>query len=525
MLSFRYKPSAEAREVRSVPDVLRLGRDWSRFVRYRKERAVPLMKDPIAVFSSEWLAEAFDMHVVMLIRHPAAFAASLKRLNWTHPFQDFLRQPLLMRDHLEPWRGEIEHEADHPSGALDQAILLWRLIHTAILKFVGRHHEWVRLRLEDIAVDPIGRFRSLFGALGLTFDDHVTETILGHSNGSSPAVSTSLSSVKRDSARSITMWKTTLTRQEIDRVRARLLILLATTLDVTSFLNRGNALRYAILLPPLAVALGIRLRLHSPYIRRLRASDRILLLLFLWGMLGTLYGILFKNIPDPLLTLFGPMAIAFLYLGTLEGLTEEEAHRLLRNIAAIGALYICLNAFVNVGIVHGLAAYRQYRNAQLLFVAIGVAGAIVLRKRLRLTVLLLLVVVIFATYPSGTAILVFLVTAATLWMTKARGSSLRPLAVGAVLAVTLMLALSNFGWGVQLSSDYFQAVGKSNNTSTRAALWQAGIEKFQESPLVGRSFSGGTTVVARRVPGGRVIQLPFHNDYILFLTAGGLLGL
>ena len=222
MLSFRYKPSAEAREVRSVPDVLRLGRDWSRFVRYRKERAVPLMKDPIAVFSSEWLAEAFDMHVVMLIRHPAAFAASLKRLNWTHPFQDFLRQPLLMRDHLEPWREEIEHEADHPSGALDQAILLWRLIHTAILKFVGRHHEWVRLRLEDIAVDPIGRFRSLFGALGLTFDDHVTETILAHSNGSSPAVSTSLSSVKRDSARSITMWKTTLTRQEIDRVRARL---------------------------------------------------------------------------------------------------------------------------------------------------------------------------------------------------------------------------------------------------------------------------------------------------------------
>jgi hypothetical protein len=307
--------------------------------------------------------------------------------------------------------------------------------------------------------------------------------------------------------------------------RAFLLILLATTLDVTSFLNRGNALRYAILLPPLAVALGIRLRLHSPYIRRLRASDRILLLLFLWGMLGTLYGILFKTIPDPLLTLFGPMAIAFLYLGTLEGLTEEEAHRLLRNIAAIGALYICLNAFVNVGIVHGLAAYRQYRNAQLLFVAIGVAGAIVLRKRLRLTVLLLLIVVIFATYPSGTAILVFLVTAATLWMTKARGSSLRPLAVGAVLAVTLMLALSNFGWGVQLSSDYFQAVGKSNNTSTRAALWQAGIEKFQESPLVGRSFSGGTTVVARRVPGGRVIQLPFHNDYILFLTAGGLLGL
>src|SRR5207247_632401 len=147
-----------------------------------------------------------------------------------------------------------------------------------------------------------------------------------------------------------------------------------------------------------------------------------------------------------------------------------------------------------------------------LFVAIGVAGAIVLRKQLRLTVLLLLVVVIFVTYPSGTAILVCLVTAATLWMTKARGSALRPYAVGGVLALTLVLALSNFGWGVRLSSDYFQAVGKSDTTSTREALWQAGIEKFQSSPVVGRNFSGGARVATRRVPGGRVIELPYHND-------------
>jgi hypothetical protein len=222
MLSFRYKTAAEAKVVRSVADVARLGRDWSRFVQFRKERAVPLMKDPIAVFSSEWLAEAFDMNVVMLIRHPAAFTASLKRLNWTHPFEDFLRQPLLMRDHLGPWKQEIELQARRPGDVIDQAILLWMLVHTAIMKFLRGHDEWVSVRLEDIAVDPVGQFRPLFGALGLTFDEDVRATILAHSNGSGPAVSTSLSSVKRDSARSIRMWKTVLSAQEIDRVRTSL---------------------------------------------------------------------------------------------------------------------------------------------------------------------------------------------------------------------------------------------------------------------------------------------------------------
>ena len=40
-----------------------------------------------------------------LIRHPAAFVASLKTRNWRHSFQSFLDQPLLMRDFLASLRG------------------------------------------------------------------------------------------------------------------------------------------------------------------------------------------------------------------------------------------------------------------------------------------------------------------------------------------------------------------------------------------------------------------------------------
>src|SRR5699024_11082686 len=59
-----------------------------------------LIKDPIACMSSEWLHNRFDMEVVIVIRHPAAFVASLKRLNWDFDLNELICQEELMQDHL-----------------------------------------------------------------------------------------------------------------------------------------------------------------------------------------------------------------------------------------------------------------------------------------------------------------------------------------------------------------------------------------------------------------------------------------
>src|SRR5262249_14420834 len=85
-LSFRYGLGAQLGWLRGTADVARTGRDWYRTERSRLTGARPLMKDPIALLSAEWLVETFDMDAVVLIRHPAAFAASLKRLGWKHSF-------------------------------------------------------------------------------------------------------------------------------------------------------------------------------------------------------------------------------------------------------------------------------------------------------------------------------------------------------------------------------------------------------------------------------------------------------
>ena len=105
-LRFRYGLRRQLPAIpRSPHELARTAQDLASFTVSRARRARPLLKDPIAVFSSEWLASRFGAQVVVLIRHPAAFASSLKRLGWTHRFEHFLDQPLLLRDHLSSVRG------------------------------------------------------------------------------------------------------------------------------------------------------------------------------------------------------------------------------------------------------------------------------------------------------------------------------------------------------------------------------------------------------------------------------------
>jgi hypothetical protein len=95
-----------------------MGRDFRTFYYGLEEGRRTLIKDPFAVFSTAWFARKLNFKVVIAVRHPLAFVSSLKRLNWPFDFQDLLDQPLLMRDHLEPFRSQMEL----PIGGCDRAI-------------------------------------------------------------------------------------------------------------------------------------------------------------------------------------------------------------------------------------------------------------------------------------------------------------------------------------------------------------------------------------------------------------------
>ena len=219
MLAFRYRPAAEVRSLRSARDAGRMARDWSRFARSRRRRATPLMKDPIALFSAEWLADTFDMRVLVMIRHPASFATSIRRRGWRHRFADFLDQPLLMRDFLGPYEGAIRAADEREPDLLDEAILLWNVLYGSLARMQERRGDWLYVRQEDLAREPVARFADLYSQLGLEWSRSVQQRVLETSAASNPADAERVDSIRRHSAAHVTAWKAHLTAAEVERVR------------------------------------------------------------------------------------------------------------------------------------------------------------------------------------------------------------------------------------------------------------------------------------------------------------------
>ncbi|MCQ3937018.1 MAG: hypothetical protein DPW18_08240 [Chloroflexi bacterium] len=198
-------------------------REYACFMKHRLGGSKALLKDPIAFFSAEWLAERFDMNVLMVIRHPAAFVSSIKKLNWRHPLPHFLAQPDLMRERLHPFEDEIKDHAAGGRDLIDEAVLLWKLIHHTMIQYRAAHTNWIFVRHEDLSRDPIAGYQELYHRLGLEFSARIQQVIKRYSAPANPgdtdAPVGSEEILMRNSASNIWNWKSRLTASEIERIR------------------------------------------------------------------------------------------------------------------------------------------------------------------------------------------------------------------------------------------------------------------------------------------------------------------
>lgn len=220
LLEFDYHLWDEIRSLRSRRDFLRMGRDFLIFYNGLMRGQRVLMKDPFAVFSMEWFAKCLKCKVVVAVRHPAAFVSSLKRLNWPFNFQDLLDQPLLMRDFLEPYRGQME--AAKTDDVIGQSALLWNLIYRSVHTMLERNPDFIPARHEDLSLDPVNGYRKLYESLGLDFNHRVEKVILNSSSSDNPMELSrkKVHSVKLDSRANMDNWKKRLTADEIKRIRS-----------------------------------------------------------------------------------------------------------------------------------------------------------------------------------------------------------------------------------------------------------------------------------------------------------------
>jgi hypothetical protein len=218
-LAFRYSWLAQARRIRGLRGARRALRTGVQFGRARWGHARPLMKDPLALLASEWLAERFRMDVVLMIRHPAAFVSSAKRLEWRHSFAEFLADERLMSDHLGRFEAELERQAHGSGDTIGEAILAWRVLYSVVATFRERHPDWIFVRHEDLSRQPMSMFKTLYERLGLDWTSNAQQVIEEHTRSTNPSEIVSAYSIHVDSVRNIWNWQKRLTPDEIMRIR------------------------------------------------------------------------------------------------------------------------------------------------------------------------------------------------------------------------------------------------------------------------------------------------------------------
>ncbi len=219
LLDFQYHLLLEIKSLRSLKDFLRMGRDYRIFFNGNMHGQRALIKDPFAVFSTPWFARRLNCNVVMTVRHPGGFVGSLKRLGWNFDFGNFLNQPLFMRDHLEGDRAAMESMPK--DDIVGQAALLWKIIYRFVHSTRAGFPQFQIVRHEDLSLDPIGEYQTLYKSLGLDFTERVRDIIQNSSSSDNPTklAKNKTHSVKLDSRANLDNWKKILSPEEITRVR------------------------------------------------------------------------------------------------------------------------------------------------------------------------------------------------------------------------------------------------------------------------------------------------------------------
>jgi len=176
----------------------------------RSGKPVKMLKDPTAIFCVPWLVSEFKLKPVILIRHPAAYALSIKEKNWWFNFENFSKQPLFFSEELQPLEAEVLafQERETKKDIIENAALLWKVFYTQVLMYQKNYPEWFYITHEELSLDPVFNFERLFDYLELEFNTsvkrYITESTQSNVSGE----------FKRDSAENTLKWQKKLSEQE-----------------------------------------------------------------------------------------------------------------------------------------------------------------------------------------------------------------------------------------------------------------------------------------------------------------------
>jgi hypothetical protein len=149
--------------------------------------------------AAEWLADTFDVDVVVVLRHPANVLASWLDLDLPDRDRHLDENPVVRERYLDQWK--VPPPGPDP---LDRAVWQLGLLTTVLEEAADRHPSW-RIRVhEELCADPEGEFRRLFTDLDLAWSPSVVDEL---ARGNRPGEGFSL---QRRTAELAEAWRTRL---------------------------------------------------------------------------------------------------------------------------------------------------------------------------------------------------------------------------------------------------------------------------------------------------------------------------
>ena len=173
-----------------------------------------IIKDPLAVFAAEWIYKTINCDVIVSIRHPAAFVASLKVKNWNTDFNELKYQTEFQHPVLKKYEDQIARAANKQPDIITTGVLLWNMIYDMVHHYKQKYqHQWQFHRHEDVSLQPINTFKEVFSNLKIPFSNAVEAYILKTTQGDGS------SDYERDAKKNIFTWKKRLTQDERAQVK------------------------------------------------------------------------------------------------------------------------------------------------------------------------------------------------------------------------------------------------------------------------------------------------------------------
>ncbi|MFT7616605.1 MAG: hypothetical protein ACI97A_000229 [Planctomycetota bacterium] len=177
-----------------------------------------LVKDPIALFSADWLHEQYDLAVICTMRSPWAFVASLKVAKWGFSFKNLAKQEELMAEFPSEMVTKMHHLIENSDDKIEKWSHLWNLLHHQILSYKERFPSWHFIRYEEVAAEPQKGFAGILNHLNLEMTPAVSKYIDDYTSTKNKTETNSTSYQPRDSKKILESWRERLTESEIAQV-------------------------------------------------------------------------------------------------------------------------------------------------------------------------------------------------------------------------------------------------------------------------------------------------------------------